>query len=64
MLAHAGLLNTSAVFWEVVLAVIESGDREGRARRDMACQPGSSRGSAEDFSWQLHQAVYNSDEVV
>jgi hypothetical protein len=42
ILTHAGLLSTSAVFWEAVLAVIE---RE----RDMACQPGSSGGSAEGF---------------
>jgi hypothetical protein len=37
ILTHAGLLNTSTVFWEVALAVIE---RE----RDIVCQPGSSKG--------------------
>jgi hypothetical protein len=36
--------NTCAVFREAVLAVIE---RE----RDMTCQPGSSGGSAEGFSF-------------
>jgi hypothetical protein len=29
MLVHAGLLSTSAVFWEVVLAVIERGGPGG-----------------------------------
>jgi hypothetical protein len=52
ILTHAGLRNTCAVFWEAVI------ERE----RDMACQPGSSGGSAEGFSfWRLRRAVSGGD---
>jgi hypothetical protein len=57
MLAHANLLNTSAVFWEVVLVVIERGGPGGTWPASRAPPEALPRG----FSWRLRQAVYSSD---